>query len=152
MTAGRGPDAVIDAVGMEAHGSPVAKTRQRPSACCPTRSPADDRPTSASTGWTPCSPPSRRYARRRHVSISGVYGGEADPMPMMELFDRGLQLRMGQATSSGGSTRSCRWSSTTPIPRDRGPGHAPASSRAPAHGYEIFQKKKDACIKVLLNP
>ena len=31
------------------------------------------------------------------VSVSGVYGGEVDPMPMMEMFDRGLQLRMGQA-------------------------------------------------------
>ena len=35
--------------------------------------------------------------RRGTVSVSGVYGGEADPMPMMEMFDRGVQLRMGQA-------------------------------------------------------
>jgi threonine dehydrogenase-like Zn-dependent dehydrogenase len=39
------------------------------------------------------------------VSVSGVYGGEIDPMPMMEVFDRGIQLRMGQRpTSSAGST------------------------------------------------
>ena len=38
LTDGRGPDAVIDAVGMEAHGSPVGKLAQTSPACCPTRS------------------------------------------------------------------------------------------------------------------
>ena len=47
------------------------------------------------------------------VSISGVYGGAIDPIPMMQLFDKGVHARMGQATSSAGSTTSCRSSPTT---------------------------------------
>ena len=87
------------------------------------------------------------------VSISGVYGGEIDPMPMMEMFDRGVQLRMGQAHVR-------RWiNDLLPIVSDdRDPlgvrqfatHHLPLED-AP-HGYEIFRDKAEGCIKVVLQP
>jgi threonine dehydrogenase-like Zn-dependent dehydrogenase len=87
------------------------------------------------------------------VSVSGVYGGEADPMPLMEMFDRGVQLRMGQAHVR-------RWiDDLLPIVSDdRDPlgvrqfatHHLPLED-AP-HGYEIFRDKTDGCIKVVLQP
>ena len=86
------------------------------------------------------------------VSVSGVYGGEIDPMPMMEMFDRGVQLRMGQAHVR-------RWiDDLLPIVSDdRDPlgvrefatHHLP--SRTP-RGYEIFRDKAEGCLKVVLQP
>ena len=87
------------------------------------------------------------------VSVSGVYGGEADPMPMMEMFDRGVQLRMGQAHVK-------RWiDDLMPMVRDGGDPlgvvgfathHLPLEQAS--HGYEIFRNKDDGCIKVVLQP
>ena len=96
MTDGRGPDGTIDAVGMEAHGSPAAKAAQAAVGLLPDAvAQPHDRPVRRR--------PSRRAAYRHQGHPArgdglglGVYGGEADPMPMMELFDRGMQLRMGQ--------------------------------------------------------
>ena len=50
-----------------------------------------------STGWRRSTPRSTRSAAAARVSIIGVYGGKADPIPMMELFDKRVQMRMGQA-------------------------------------------------------
>jgi threonine dehydrogenase-like Zn-dependent dehydrogenase len=87
------------------------------------------------------------------VSVSGVYGGEVDPMPMMEMFDRGVQLRMGQAHVK-------RWiDDLMPmVTDDRDPlglrafatHHLPLE-QAP-HGYDIFRNKADGCLKVVLQP
>jgi threonine dehydrogenase-like Zn-dependent dehydrogenase len=87
------------------------------------------------------------------VSVSGVYGGEVDPMPMMEMFDRGIQLRMGQAHVK-------RWiDDLLPMVRDSGDPlgvtgfathHLPLEE-AP-RGYEMFRNKTDGCIKVVLRP
>jgi threonine dehydrogenase-like Zn-dependent dehydrogenase len=103
MVDARGPDAVIDAVGMEAHGHDHPGASKLASAA------------QKMTGWLPDAVAQKvtdkagvdrldaLYAavkgvrRRGTVSISGVYGGELDPLPMMERFDRGIQLRMGQA-------------------------------------------------------
>jgi threonine dehydrogenase-like Zn-dependent dehydrogenase len=87
------------------------------------------------------------------VSVSGVYGGEADPMPMMEMFDRGVQLRMGQAHVK-------RWiddlmpmvaDSVDPLGVRTFATHRLPLEQAP-HGYEIFRNKADGCIKVVLQP
>lgn len=51
----------------------------------------------------------RSVRRSGTVSIIGVYGGQTDPLPMMDLFDKGVTLRMGQAQSSAGSATSWRW-------------------------------------------
>ncbi len=96
LTDGRGPDAVIEAVGTQAHGSPVGRLGHTVVGVLPdalaqpfTDKAALDRTNALTTALKAC-------RRGGTVSISGVYGGEADPFPMMEVFDRGLQLRMGQ--------------------------------------------------------
>jgi threonine dehydrogenase-like Zn-dependent dehydrogenase len=153
MTSGRGADGTIDAVGMEAHGSSVAKAAQTAVGLLPdaVAQPMIDR--FAVDRMDALHTAIKATRRGGTVSISGVYGGEADPMPMMELFDRGLQVRMGQCHVK-------RWiDDILPLVLDNadplGTGdlatHLLPLEDAP-HGYEIFQAKKDACIKVLLNP
>jgi threonine dehydrogenase-like Zn-dependent dehydrogenase len=127
MTGGRGPDAVIDAVGMEAHGhdeaavSKVAEVAQRATGLLPDCAAQKVTDVAAVDRLDALHVAVKAVRRGGTVSVSGVYGGEIDPMPMMEMFDRGVQLRMGQAhvkprvaycTSSGRFVRSSRsgWS------------------------------------------
>jgi len=153
MTSGRGPDATIDAVGMEAHGSPRAQAAQTAVGLLPDAlaRPLIDR--FAVDRLDALHTAIKSVRRGGTVSISGVYGGEADPMPMMEMFDRGVQLRMGQCHVK-------RWideimpmvlDETDPLGTSDLATHLLPLEQAP-HGYEIFQAKQDACIKVLLNP
>jgi threonine dehydrogenase-like Zn-dependent dehydrogenase len=153
MTGGRGPDAIIEAVGMEAHRSGLAKAAQTAVGLLPDKvaqplvdKMAVDRLDALHTAV-------KAVRRGGTVSISGVYGGEADPMPMMEIFDRGAQLRMGQAHVK-------RWvdeiipllqDDADPLGTEDLATHLLPLDEAP-HGYEIFQKKQDNCIKVLLQP
>jgi len=153
MTAGRGPDGVIDAVGMESHDSPAGKAAHTVVGLLPdalakpmTDKMALDRLGALRTAL-------KAVRRGGTVSISGVYGGEADPLPMMEMFDRGISLRMGQCHVK-------RWiddilplvlDDADPLGTlDMTTHHLPLAE-AP-HGYEIFQKKEDHCIKVVLHP
>jgi len=153
MTSGRGPDATIDAVGMEAHGSPRAQAAQTAVGLLPDAlaRPLIDR--FAVDRLDALHTAIKSVRRGGTVSISGVYGGEADPMPMMEMFDRGVQLRMGQCHVK-------RWideimplvlDEMDPLGTSDLATHLLPLEQAP-HGYEIFQAKLDACIKVLLNP
>jgi threonine dehydrogenase-like Zn-dependent dehydrogenase len=153
MTGGRGPDAVIDAVGMEAHGSPNAKVAQTLVGLLPdalaqplTDKLAIDRLDALTTAL-------KAVRRGGTVSLSGVYGGEVDPLPMMEMFDRGIQLRMGQCHVK-------RWiddilplvlDDADPLGTEDLATHVLPLEEAP-HGYEIFQRKEDNCVKVLLAP
>ncbi len=87
------------------------------------------------------------------ISISGVYGGMKDPLPMMTMFDKQLQLRMGQCNVR-------RWTEDL-LPLVDDPSdplgvldlktHTAPLDEAPAM-YEKFQKKEDGCIKVVLKP
>jgi threonine dehydrogenase-like Zn-dependent dehydrogenase len=153
MTDGRGPDGVLEAVGMEAHGNPIvekvvsATSRlPKPLARAAIEHVGIDRLDALYT----CIGAVRRGGT---VSISGVYGGMADPMPMMELFDKGVQLRMGQCHVK-------RW---TPELHDLVSGaddvlglESLATHRVPlseaADAYAMFQEKRDGCVKVVLQP
>src|SRR5580693_8319595 len=103
MTGGRGPDSVIDAVGMEAHGhdeaaaSKLAEVAQRATGLLPDRLAQKITDIAAVDRLDALHVAVKAVRRGGTVSVSGVYGGEVDPMPMMEMFDRGVQLRMGQA-------------------------------------------------------
>jgi threonine dehydrogenase-like Zn-dependent dehydrogenase len=153
MTAGRGPDGVIDAVGMEAHDSPAGKAAHSVVAALPDviANPLADKMAVDRLGALHTAVKAVR--RGGTVSVSGVYGGEVDPMPMMEMFDRGITLRMGQCHVK-------RWiddilpavmDESDPLGTlDMTTHHLPLDQAA--HGYEIFQKKQDGCIKVVLNP
>ena len=153
MTAGRGPDSVVEAVGMEAHGSPAAKTAQSAVGLLPDTlarplidKMAIDRMDALHTAL-------KAVRRAGTVSVSGVYGGEVDPMPMMEMFDRGITMRMGQCHVK-------RWiddilplvlDAADPLGTEDLATHLLPLAEAP-HGYEIFQAKDDACVKVILQP
>ena len=153
LTEGRGTDSVIDAVGMEAHGSPNAKIAQSLTSMLP----------DAAAGLLMKKVGIDRLAalyqaietvrRGGTLSISGVYGGAADPLPLLQMFDKGIQVRMGQAHVK-------RWiddlmplvtDETDPLGIEDLATHRLSLEEAP-HGYEIFQKKKDGAIKVLLTP
>jgi threonine dehydrogenase-like Zn-dependent dehydrogenase len=152
-TNGRGADAVIDAVGMEAHGSQAAKLLQSATAALPG---AIARPLIEKAGVDSLA---ALYACFRHVrrggtvSISGVYGGQADPLPMLDLFDKGVQIRMGQAHVK-------RWipellpllePTVDPLGIDDFTTHVLPLAQAPS-AYEMFQKKEDGAVKILLRP
>ncbi len=96
-TDGRGADSVIDAVGMEAHGAPFGKIAQAAAGLVPD---AIARPMIEKAGVDRLSALYACFSAARRggtVSLSGVYGGAQDPINMMQLFDKQLQLRMGQA-------------------------------------------------------
>src|SRR5581483_1949542 len=85
------------------------------------------------------------------VSLSGVYGGAASPMPLMQMFDKQITLRMGQANVR-------RWiddlmpivtDERDPLGLDGYATHHLPLDEAP-HAYEIFQKKQDGAFKILL--
>jgi len=152
LTDGRGTDSVIDAVGMEAHGSPVAKAIQQASSFLPA---AIAKPMMQKIGVDRLD---ALYSaidivrRGGTISLSGVYGGMADPLPMLTLFDKQVQLRMGQANVK-------KWvddimpllDDGDPLGVDTFASHILPLEEAP-HAYEIFQKKQDGAVKVVLKP
>jgi len=152
LTGGRGPDAVVDAVGMEAHGAPLGKAAQTAVGLLPdllarplTERFGVDRMTALHTAI-------RAVRRGGTVSLSGVYGGEVDPMPMMDLFDKGVQLRMGQAHVRRWTGQILPLLTDTDLLDVEGfATHRLPLAEAP-HGYEIFQKKQEDCVKVVLAP
>ena len=151
LTQGRGSDAVIDAVGMESHGSPVAKVAQRATALLPD---AVAKPMMQKAGVDRLD---ALYSaidcvrRGGTLSLIGVYGGMADPLPMLTLFDKQIQLRMGQANVK-------RWvddimpllTDSDPLGVDTFATHV-LPLEAP-HAYDIFQNKQDGAVKVILQP
>ena len=152
LTGGRGPDSVIDAVGMEAHGSPIAKLLQASAAFLPDPLQAKMMQTAGVDRLHAVHLAIEVVRRGGTISIVGVYGGMADPLPMMTLFDKQIQLRMGQANVH-------RWvPEITPLLLDGDPlgvddfaSHHLPLELAP-EAYEKFQKKEDGFVKVLLHP
>jgi threonine dehydrogenase-like Zn-dependent dehydrogenase len=152
MTNGRGPDSVIDAVGMEAHGSPVAKVAQQVAGLLPDAVAAKFMQKAGVDRLNALHLAIDIVRRGGTVSLAGVYGGMADPMPMLTIFDKQIQLRMGQANVK-------RWvNDILPLLVDDDPlgvdgfaTHRLALEDAP-RAYETFQKKQAGMVKVLLKP
>jgi threonine dehydrogenase-like Zn-dependent dehydrogenase len=153
LTDGRGPDAVIDAVGMEAHGSPIGKTAHQLVSFLPDAVAAKMMKTGGIDRLNALHLALELVRRGGTVSLSGVYGGQADPMPMMMMFDKQVQLRMGQANVK-------RWvddilplllGNDDPLGVDDFATHHVPLDQAP-QAYEMFQKKEDGAIKVLFKP
>ncbi|MGE2833874.1 zinc-dependent alcohol dehydrogenase [Mycobacterium sp. SMC-4] len=152
LTDGRGSDSVIDAVGMEAHGSPIAHAAQTATAFLPD---AIAKPFMQKAGvdrldalYTAID----CVRRGGTLSLIGVYGGMADPIPMLTLFDKQIQVRMGQANVK-------KWvddimpllTDSDPLGVDTFATHVLPLDQAP-HAYEIFQKKQDGAVKVIFEP
>lgn len=151
-TEGRGPDAVIDAVGAEAHGSPVGKLMQTIGGLLPGRL-AEQAAGKAGVDRMSALYTALDMVRRGGtVSVSGVYGGAVDPMPLLTIFDKQLQLRFGQANVR-------RWVPDI-LPLLEGEDVLGVDSFATHHlplertpeAYEMFQKKADGAVKVVLEP
>jgi threonine dehydrogenase-like Zn-dependent dehydrogenase len=153
LAEGRGPDSVIDAVGMEAHGAPTGEVAQKATGLLPDRISAPLTETVGVDRLSALYEAMDTVRRAGTISIIGVYGGQADPFPMMDLFDKGVEIRMGQAHVK-------RWIDDI-MPLLTGDGdplgvedlktHELPLEEAP-RGYEIFQKKQEGAIKCVLKP
>ncbi|MEV5169724.1 zinc-dependent alcohol dehydrogenase [Streptomyces flaveolus] len=151
-TGGRGPDAVIDAVGTEAHGSAAAKLAQQATALMPRKlsAPLAERFSIDRLGALHMAIDLVR--RGGTISLSGVYGGMADPMPMLTLFDKQIQLRMGQANVRRWTDRILPYlTDEDPLGVEDFATHRLPLAQAP-HAYEMFQRKQDGAVKILMQP
>ena len=152
MTGGRGPDSVIDAVGMEAHGAPGAKLAQQVTGLLPDSVAAKFMQKAGIDRLNALYLAIDIVRRGGTISLSGVYGGMADPLPMLTIFDKQIQLRMGQANVK-------RWvpdilpllTDGDPLGTDSFATHHLTLDEAP-QAYEMFQRKENGAVKILLNP
>jgi threonine dehydrogenase-like Zn-dependent dehydrogenase len=153
LTEGRGADGVVDAVGMEAHGSPVAGFAHQALGLLPDKLAQKAMETAGVDRLAALHTALDAVRRGGTVSLSGVYGGTASPMPLLTMFDKQIQLRMGQCNVR-------RWTDELlPLVEDDADPlgvmdlvtHRAGLAEAPAL-YEKFQKKEDGCIKVVLQP
>jgi threonine dehydrogenase-like Zn-dependent dehydrogenase len=152
-TGGRGTDSVIDAVGMEAHGNPVASMAQRLVGLLPDAAARKVMQTAGVDRLAALTQSIETVCRGGTISIIGVYGGTADPLNMLQLFDKGVKIAMGQAHVK-------RWVDDL-LPLLTGDGdplgvedlctHRLPLAEAP-RGYELFKNKEDGAIKVVLQP
>ncbi|MFJ9814922.1 zinc-dependent alcohol dehydrogenase [Streptomyces sp. NPDC101151] len=151
-TGGRGPDAVIDAVGTEAHGSAAARLAQTASALLPRRLGVPLAERFSVDRLAALHMAIDLVRRGGTISLSGVYGGTADPMPLLTLFDKQIQLRMGQANVRRWSDRIMPYlTDEDPLGVDDFATHRLPLAEAP-HAYEMFQHKQDGAIKILMRP
>ena len=141
LTGGRGPDACIDAVGMEAHAHDGIGAYDRIKTAMMMET---DRPIALREALMSC-------RNGGTVSVPGVYGGVADKIPLGALMNRALTIRTGQ-------THVHRYMAPL-LARIQNGDIDPSSiitHRLPlveaAHGYQIFRDKQDECVKVVLRP
>ena len=141
MTGGRGPDACIDAVGLEAHGTGIMsaydtikqKTRM-----------GTDRPTALRVAIQAC-------RKGGIVSTPGVYGGLLDKFPYGTAFAKGLTFKMGQTHVQKYLRPLLERIERDEIDPSFVITHRLSLEEAP-HAYDIFKHKEDSCIKVVLKP
>jgi threonine dehydrogenase-like Zn-dependent dehydrogenase len=141
MTGGRGPDACIDAVGMEAHGTTVDAVYDRVKF---TMWMETDRPHVLREAIQVC-------RKGGTVSVIGVYGGLLDKVPFGAAFNKGLTFRMGQVHVHKYLRPLLERIEQDAIDPSFVITHRLSLEDA-THGYEIFRKKQDGCIKVVLKP
>jgi threonine dehydrogenase-like Zn-dependent dehydrogenase len=152
MTDDRGPDSVLDAVGMEAHGSPGGKLARQMASLLPDPLQAQMMQKAGMDQLNAIYLAIDIVRRGGTISLSGVYGGMTDPLPLLTMFDKQIQLRMGQANVH-------RWIDTLlPLVTDGDPlgtedfaTHRLPLTAAP-QAYADFQAKQDGTVKVLLQP
>ncbi|MDO5504271.1 MAG: alcohol dehydrogenase catalytic domain-containing protein [Actinomycetia bacterium] len=153
LTDGRGADGVLDAVGMEAHGNPVsekvigvASRLPGPVARAAIENVGIDRLAALHLA-VDC------VRRGGTVSVSGVYGGAASPMPLMDIFDKGLTLRHGQCHVKAwtGGLLDLALDDGDPLELESLATHRVPLEQAPDM-YDLFAEKGDDCIKVVLTP
>ncbi|WP_209560673.1 alcohol dehydrogenase catalytic domain-containing protein [Frigoribacterium sp. PvP032] len=153
MTDDRGPDSVVDAVGMEAHDHGGVSMVQKFAAALPDKVGQALMQKAGVDSLSAMHLAFEVVRRGGTVSLSGVYGGTADPTPFLTLFDKQITIRMGQCNvhqwmdtlmplvEDPADPLGTEDLTTHPVPLDRAP-----------EMYELFKKKEDGCIKVVLKP
>jgi threonine dehydrogenase-like Zn-dependent dehydrogenase len=152
MTDGRGTDSVIDAVGMEAHGAPIGELAHKMVGLLPDALGEKIMQTGGVDRLSAFYSAIDIVRRGGTISLSGVYGGMADPLPMLTLFDKQIRLRMGQANV-------WNWvEDIMPLLTDEDPlgvddfaTHKVPLTEAP-EAYEKFMNKQDGAIKIVFQP
>jgi threonine dehydrogenase-like Zn-dependent dehydrogenase len=153
LTDGRGPDSVIDAVGMEAHGAPIGKLAHRLAGLLPDAAAQKVIETGGIDRLSALHSAIELVQRGGTISLSGVYGGAASPMPLIQMFDKQINLRMGQANVKRwiGELMPLVSDDSDPLGVESFATHHVPIDEAP-NAYEIFQKKQDGAFKILLKP
>ena len=141
MTGGRGPDACIDAVGMEAHGNTIGDWYDKAKTATML---ATDRLGALRQAIHCC-------RKGGTVSIPGVYGGLLDKVPFGAAFGKGLTLKMGQTHVHKYLPDLMSRVKSGQIDPSYVITHRARLDDAPA-AYKTFRDKKDGCIKVVLKP
>lgn len=144
---------MIDAVGMEAHGSPIVEGMTKLLATMPG---AVNRPVMQAAGVDRMAALHTAFDAVRRggtVSIAGVYGGALDPFPMMQLFDKQVSIRMGQANLRAWTDDLMPFleNDEDPLGVDSFATHHLPLSEAP-EAYKSFQEKSDGMVKVVFKP
>jgi len=153
MTDGRGPDSVIDAVGMEAHGAPFGKLAQNMAGLLPDAVARKLIEKAGVDRLTVLHAAIDTVRRGGTLSVVGVYGGMVDPMPMMTLFDKQIQVRMGQANVKSwiDDLLPLVTGDDDPLGVEDLASHRLPLDAAP-DAYAMFQEKRDGATKILLQP
>jgi threonine dehydrogenase-like Zn-dependent dehydrogenase len=141
MTGGRGPDACIDAVGMEAHGTSLDYWYDRVKTSTYM---ATDRPHALRQAINAC-------RKGGTVSVPGVYGGFLDKIPLGAAFAKGLTLKLGQTHVHRYLPRLLKHIEQGDVDPSFVITHRLPIDDA-SRGYDIFHRKDDGCIKVVLKP
>jgi threonine dehydrogenase-like Zn-dependent dehydrogenase len=152
-TNGRGPDSIVDAVGMEAHGSGGAAFAQAAVGILPDPVAKKIMDVAGVDRLAALHLSLDAVRRGGTVSLSGVYAGDADPMPMKMLFDKQVAIRMGQCNVQSWRDELLPLveDPSDPLGVENLVTHSVPLEQAPEM-YNIFQKKEDGCIKVVLKP
>jgi threonine dehydrogenase-like Zn-dependent dehydrogenase len=152
-TDGRGPDGIVDAVGMESHGQGAVGLAQKAVGLLPDALAQKAMTTVGVDKLVALHTAFDAVRRGGTVSLSGVYVGTADPTPLMTLFDKQVSIRMGQCNVQ-------RWRDDL-LPLVEDPADPLGTMDLTTHEvgldaapdmYRIFRDKEDGCIKVVLHP
>ena len=141
MTGGMGPDACIDAVGMEAHGAGIEAYYDRAKQAMRLET---DRPMALRQAILAC-------RKGGTVSIPGVYGGFIDKFPIGAAFAKGLTFRMGQTHVPKYMQMLLDRIEKGEIDPSQIISHRLPIDEAP-RAYRMFRDKQDHCVKVVLKP
>ncbi|MFI1496090.1 alcohol dehydrogenase catalytic domain-containing protein [Streptomyces platensis] len=152
LTEGRGTDAVIEAVGMEAYGAPLSKAAQNLAGRLPDALGEKVMGRAGVDSMAAFNTAVDVVRRGGTISLIGVYGGSVDPVPMRTLFDKQIQLRMGQANVkhwvdvilpllNDEDVLGVDDFATHTLPLEQGP-----------QAYQSLQEKRDGMIKTILTP